>query len=120
MQPSNGGSKSICANVPVAALSLSPGSGSPARWKRCPRRKRRWGWWNAPVVNPVFGWGSTLLTWPLFQWGGSFAGMLDISVSETGITQVWIGYIVVTWTVTAIVAGLLGQRRRQSQEGSTI
>lgn len=68
----------------------------------------------------VFGWASTLLTWPLLQWGSSFAGLLDISVTEASITQVWIGYIVVTWTVTAIVAGLLGQRRRQSQEGSTI
>jgi len=68
----------------------------------------------------VVGWTTTFLTWPLFHWGSNLAGILDISVSETGITQVWIGYIVVTWTVTAIVAGLLGHRYRQNHEGSTI
>jgi len=68
----------------------------------------------------VIGWGTTFLSWPLFHWGGNLAGMLDISVSDAGITQVWIGYMVVTWTVALVVAGLLGQRYRRPQVGGTL
>ncbi len=61
----------------------------------------------------VFGWASTLLTWPLFQFLG---GALDLSTR--GLNQVWIGYLVVSWMMSAVVTGLLGQRHRQ--EGRTL
>jgi anti-sigma factor RsiW len=65
----------------------------------------------------VLGWASTLLTWPLFQLlGGRMAGVLDLS--SQGLNQAWIGYLVVSWMISAIVAGLLGQQRQQ--EGRTL
>jgi anti-sigma factor RsiW len=65
----------------------------------------------------VLGWASTLLTWPLFQFFGSrLGGVLD--VSSQGVNQVWVGYLVVSWMISAVVAGLLGQRRQQ--EGRTL
>ena len=65
----------------------------------------------------VLGWASTLLTLPLFRFFGSrLGGILD--VSSQGVNQVWIGYLVVSWMISAVVAGLLGQRCRQ--EGRTL
>jgi anti-sigma factor RsiW len=62
----------------------------------------------------VLAWASLLLTWPLFQLlGGRLAGVLEIS--SRSITQVWIGYIVVSWMMSVVVAGLLGQRRREER-----
>ena len=62
----------------------------------------------------IFGWASTLLTWPLFQvLGGRLRGVLDLS--SPGLNQVWIGYIVVSWMISAVVAVLLGQRRQQEE-----
>jgi anti-sigma factor RsiW len=67
----------------------------------------------------LLGWASTLLTWPLFQFfGGRLGGIFD--VSSQAVNQMWFGYLVVSWMISAVVAGLLGQRLRQSQEGSTI
>ncbi len=56
----------------------------------------------------VFGWASTLLTWPLFQFLGG-----AVNLSTQGLNQVWIGYLVVSWMMSAVVTGLLGQRHRQ-------
>lgn len=65
----------------------------------------------------VLGWATTLLTWPLFQFfGGRLGGVLD--VSPQGVNQVWVGYIVLSWMISAVVAGLLGQRCQQ--EGRTL
>ncbi|HMF89449.1 MAG TPA: zf-HC2 domain-containing protein [Candidatus Angelobacter sp.] len=65
----------------------------------------------------VLGWASTLLTWPLFQLlGGRIAGALDLS--SQGLNQVWIGYLVASWTIGVVAAGLLGQRHQQ--EGRTL
>lgn len=62
----------------------------------------------------VFAWASTLLTWPLFQLlGGRLAGFLEMP--SRSVTQVWIGYIVVSWMMSVVVAGLLGQRRREER-----
>ncbi len=61
----------------------------------------------------VFGWACTLLTWPLFQFLG---GALNLSTQ--GLNQVWIGYLVVSWMMSGVVTGLLGQRHRQ--EGRTL
>jgi anti-sigma factor RsiW len=75
--------------------------------------------WNrrALVWLTVFAWISTVLTWPLFQLlAGRLGGVLDLS--SRGVTQVWIGYMVVSWMTAAVVAGLLGQRRQQ--EGRTL
>jgi anti-sigma factor RsiW len=75
--------------------------------------------WNrtALVWLIAFAWISTLLTWPLFQFfGGRLGGLLDLSSRD--VTQVWIGYIVVSWMMSVVVAGLLAQR--QHQEGRTL
>jgi len=62
----------------------------------------------------VLAWASTLLTWPLFQLlGGRLAGLLDLP--SASVTEVWIGYIVVSWMMCVVIAGLLGQRRRQER-----
>ncbi len=67
----------------------------------------------------VFAWVSTFLTWPLFQlFGGQLAGFLDMSWTNTGLAQVWLGYMVVAWMGTAIVAVLLA--KKWQQEGRTI
>jgi anti-sigma factor RsiW len=65
----------------------------------------------------AFAWISTLLTWPLVQFfGGRLGGLLDLS--SRGVTQVWVGYAIVSWMASIVVAGLLGQRRQQ--EGRTL
>lgn len=65
----------------------------------------------------VFGWASTLLTWPLFQLlGGQLGGVFDLSSQR--VNQVWIGYVVVSWMISAVAAGLLGQRYQR--EGRTL
>lgn len=62
----------------------------------------------------VLAWASMLMTWPLFRLlGGKLAGFLDLS--SQSVTEVWIGYIVVSWMVTVVAAGLLGQRHRQEE-----
>ncbi len=63
----------------------------------------------------VLGWATTLLTWPLFQ---LLSGRLGGVLSPQGLNQVWIGYVVVSWMISAVVAGLLGQRYQQ--EGRTL
>ena len=55
----------------------------------------------------VLGWAGTLITWPLFQWLG---GVLDLP--SQNVTEAWIGYIVVSWMMSVVAAGLLAQRRR--------
>jgi anti-sigma factor RsiW len=75
------------------------------------RAKHRWNGM-ALVWLTVLAWISTLLSWPLFQFfGGRLAGLLDLS--SRGVIQVWIGYAVVSWMASIVVAGLLGQRRQQ-------
>jgi anti-sigma factor RsiW len=67
----------------------------------------------------LFAWLSTFLTWPLFRlFGDRVGGFLDMSWTDTGITQAWLSYMVVVWMATAIVAALLGKARRQ--EGRTV
>ncbi len=62
----------------------------------------------------ALAWVSTLLTWPLFQsLGGRLAGFL--AVSPQSVAEAWIGYIVVSWMMSMVVAGLLGQRRREER-----
>ena len=65
----------------------------------------------------VLGWASTLFTWPLFQFFGPRLGDV-LDVSSRGLNQVWFAYIVVSWMISAVAAGLLGQRHRQ--EGRTV
>jgi anti-sigma factor RsiW len=65
----------------------------------------------------LLGWATTLLTWPLFQlFGSRLGGVLDLS--PQGVTSAWIGYLVVSWMISALVAGMLGQRCQQ--EGRTL
>jgi anti-sigma factor RsiW len=58
----------------------------------------------------VFAWASTLLTWPLLRLLG---GRLDLSWTGLSLTEVWIAYVVVSWMISVVVAGLLGRRHQQ-------
>jgi anti-sigma factor RsiW len=70
---------------------------------------------NLLVWLTVFAWISTLLTLPLFQLvGGKLGELLDMS--SRGVTQLWIGYAVVSWMMSFVVAGLLGQGFRRNRE----
>jgi anti-sigma factor RsiW len=70
---------------------------------------------NALVWLTVFAWLSTLLTWPFSVFMGDRVGaMLDLS--SRGVTQLLIGYVVVSWMMSIVTAGLLGQRFRRNQE----
>jgi anti-sigma factor RsiW len=65
----------------------------------------------------AFAWISTLLTWPLFQlFSGKLGEVFDVTPGS--LNQMWIAYMVVSWIGSAVVAGVLGQRRHQ--EGRTI
>ena len=55
----------------------------------------------------VLAWVATLFTWPFFRWLG---GVVDLP--SQSVTEVWIGYIVISWMMSVIIAGLLAQRRR--------
>jgi len=61
----------------------------------------------------VFAWTTTLLTWPLLRLLG---GRLDLSWTGLSLTEAWIVYVVVSWMISVVVAGLLG-RRHQLQGG---
>lgn len=64
----------------------------------------------------AFAWVSTLVTWPLFQLvGGRVGDFIDLSWTHVGVTGAWITYMLMTWTITAIAAGLLGKRRMQEE-----
>jgi hypothetical protein len=58
----------------------------------------------------VFAWATTLLTWPLLRLLG---GTLDLSWTGLSLTEAWIGYVVVSWMISVVVAGLLGRRHQQ-------
>ncbi|HEY6305399.1 MAG TPA: zf-HC2 domain-containing protein [Candidatus Angelobacter sp.] len=74
--------------------------------------------WNRTTLAWLtgFAWISTLLTWPLFQFFGGKLGEI-FNLSPGKLNQVWIGYMVVSWMMSVVVAGLLGQRRQK--EGRT-
>src|SRR5262249_43356531 len=58
----------------------------------------------------VFAWASTLLPWPLLRlFGGTMAQWLDMSWTGWSITQGFLSYVVVSWMISIVVAGLLGQ-----------
>jgi len=58
----------------------------------------------------AFAWATTLLTWPLLRLLG---GSLDLSWTRLSLTEVWIAYVVVSWMISIVVAGLLGRRHQQ-------
>jgi anti-sigma factor RsiW len=58
----------------------------------------------------VFAWACTLLTWPLLRLLG---GALDLPWSGMSLTEAWIGYVIVSWMMSVVVAGLLGRRHQQ-------
>jgi anti-sigma factor RsiW len=58
----------------------------------------------------VFAWATTLLTWPLLRLLG---GTLDLSWTGLSLTEVWIVYVVLSWMISIVVAGLLGRRHQQ-------
>jgi anti-sigma factor RsiW len=70
--------------------------------------------WKLLVGVGLLAWVSMILTWPLLSlFGDSLSGLLDVSAAR--LNQVWIGYIVVSWTLSIVVAGLLGHNRRQER-----
>jgi hypothetical protein len=76
------------------------------------RRQQRWlfFWLTA------FAWATTLLTWPLFKLFGSRVGeFLDLSWIHITTGGALISYILLTWTISILVAGLLGRRRMQEE-----
>ena len=76
------------------------------------RRRQRWlfFWLTA------FAWATTLLTWPLFEFFGSRIGQfVDLSWTHLGVNGAWISYMLLTWTMSVLVAGLLGKRRMQEE-----
>jgi len=74
---------------------------------------------SALVWLTLFSWLSAFLTWPLFRFfGDRLARLLDVSWTDAGLTRVWLGYMVVAWMASAIVAALLGKARQQ--EGRTV
>lgn len=75
--------------------------------------------WNrmALVWLTAFTWISTLLTWPLLQlFSGKLGEVFDMAPGR--LNQISIAYLLVSWMISAVVAGWLGQRRQQ--EGRTI
>jgi anti-sigma factor RsiW len=75
--------------------------------------------WNRTALAWLiaFAWISTLLTWPLLQlFSGKLGELFDMAPGR--MNQIWIVYIGVSWIISAVVAGWLGQRRQQ--EGRTI
>jgi predicted anti-sigma-YlaC factor YlaD len=75
--------------------------------------------WNRLMIGflLLFSWAALLLNWPVVRLlGNRLNHWLGISASL--VTNAWIAYLVTTWLVTAVVAGMLGKRSRQ--EGKTI
>jgi predicted anti-sigma-YlaC factor YlaD len=71
---------------------------------------------NLLIWLTVFAWASTLITWPVLQlFGGRLGGFVDLSWTPAGLTQAWLGYSVLAWMSTAIVAVLLGKRHQQER-----
>jgi anti-sigma factor RsiW len=58
----------------------------------------------------AFAWATTLLTWPLLRLLG---GSLDLSWTGLSLTEVWIAYVVASWMISIVVAGMLGRRHQQ-------
>jgi len=82
---------------------------------RAEQRQTRW----VLLWLTLFAWLSTFLAWPLFRlFGDRVGGFLDVSWTDAGLARAWLGYMVVAWMATAIVAALLGKARQQ--EGRTI
>jgi predicted anti-sigma-YlaC factor YlaD len=76
------------------------------------RRQQRWlfAWLTA------FAWITTLLTWPVFQLVGTRVGeFVDLSWTHMGVGGAWVFYILLTWTLSALAAGMLGRRRMQEE-----
>ena len=76
------------------------------------RRQQRWLFFWLTVL----AWATTLLTWPLFKLFGSRVGeFADLSSTHITTGGAWISYILLTWTISILVAGLLGRRRMQEE-----
>jgi anti-sigma factor RsiW len=59
----------------------------------------------------LFAWASTLMTWPLLRWlGGS---LLDLEWTGLSMKEAFFGYMVVSWMISLVAAGLLGRRHQQ-------
>jgi len=66
----------------------------------------------------LFAWTITLLNWPLLR---MFEGRLEqwLNISTGQLTFLWVSYIVMAWTGTALAAMMLARHRRQ-REGATV
>jgi anti-sigma factor RsiW len=66
----------------------------------------------------LFAWTITLLNWPLLR---LFEGRLEqwLNISTGQLTFLWVSYIVMAWTGTALAAVMLARHRRQ-REGVTV
>jgi len=72
--------------------------------------------WIVLSILTVLAWMFSFLSWVVFQMlGGRLAQSFD--VSATVITAAWIGYTMISWLATGLVAAMLG--KRYEQEGRT-
>lgn len=74
-------------------------------------RRRKW-----VVLSSLtaLAWMFSILTWMVFQTlGGRVAQVFD--VSSTAITMAWIGYTMISWLTTGVVAAALGKSHRQEE-----
>jgi anti-sigma factor RsiW len=70
--------------------------------------------WATVGALSIFAWLFSLLSWLLFQMlGGKLAQTLDIS--STAMTMAWIGYTMLSWLTTGLVAAALGRNHRQEE-----
>src|SRR5262249_54631874 len=62
----------------------------------------------------ALAWMVSFLSWMVFQlMGGRLAQALDIS--STAMTMAWIGYTMISWLTSAVVAAALGKSHRQEE-----
>jgi anti-sigma factor RsiW len=62
----------------------------------------------------AFAWASTLLTLPALRLvGGRLGQWLGLEWTGFSVTEAFIAYVVVSWMISVVVAGLLGQRHQQ-------
>jgi anti-sigma factor RsiW len=72
--------------------------------------------WSVLSVLIVLAWMFSFLSWVVFQMlGGKLAQAFDIS--SAAVTMAWIGYTMISWLMTSLVAAALGKRHQQ--EGRT-
>src|SRR5262249_12782842 len=70
--------------------------------------------WTAVAVLSVLAWMFSFLTWRVFQTpGGRLTQQFDLS--STAVVMAWIGYTMISWLTTGVVAAALGKSHRREE-----